>query len=195
MSGKGEGKHFEKTSDQLLSLIKSVWFSYFTLFFFFSFIFISWRLITSQYFRGFCHTLTWISRFSYFKQASSECLQHARHYTNLSVSFKVAFFISFLLLCIALRSEVFIYLFFFYGGPQWATCRILFTWSGIEPGPSAGKVRSPNHCTTREFPTLIFLNLGYLIPSSHQLWGAGHVSSPILWGEGGVQAGHLADPH
>ena len=33
MSGKGdEGKHFEKTSDQLLSLIKSVWFSYFIFF-------------------------------------------------------------------------------------------------------------------------------------------------------------------
>ena len=31
-------------------------------FFFFSFIFISWRLITSQHFSGFCHTLTWISR-------------------------------------------------------------------------------------------------------------------------------------
>ena len=29
--------------------------------FFFSFIFISWRLITLQYYRGFCHTLTWIS--------------------------------------------------------------------------------------------------------------------------------------
>ena len=32
-----------------------------TLFFFFSFICISWRLITSQHFSGFCHTLTWIS--------------------------------------------------------------------------------------------------------------------------------------
>ena len=31
------------------------------LFFFFSFIFISWRLITLQYCCGFCHTLTWIS--------------------------------------------------------------------------------------------------------------------------------------
>ena len=31
------------------------------LFFLFSFIFISWRLITSQHFSGFCHTLTWIS--------------------------------------------------------------------------------------------------------------------------------------
>ena len=28
--------------------------------FFFSFIFISWRLITLQYYSGFCHTLTWI---------------------------------------------------------------------------------------------------------------------------------------
>ena len=27
----------------------------------FSFIFISWKLITSQHFSGFCHTLTWIS--------------------------------------------------------------------------------------------------------------------------------------
>ena len=31
------------------------------LFFFFPLIFISWRLITSQYCSGFCHTLTWIS--------------------------------------------------------------------------------------------------------------------------------------
>ena len=30
-------------------------------FFFFSFVFISWRLITLQYCSGFCHTLTWIS--------------------------------------------------------------------------------------------------------------------------------------
>ena len=30
-------------------------------FFFFSFIFISWRLITSKHCSGFCHTLTWIS--------------------------------------------------------------------------------------------------------------------------------------
>ena len=33
----------------------------FFLSFFFSFIFISWRLITLQYCSGFCHTLTWIS--------------------------------------------------------------------------------------------------------------------------------------
>ena len=29
--------------------------------FLFSFIFISWRIITLQYWSGFCHTLTWIS--------------------------------------------------------------------------------------------------------------------------------------
>ena len=32
-----------------------------SVFFFFSFIFISWRLITLQYCSGFCHTLTWIN--------------------------------------------------------------------------------------------------------------------------------------
>ena len=31
------------------------------LFFFFPFIFISWRILTLQYCSGFCHTLTWIS--------------------------------------------------------------------------------------------------------------------------------------
>ena len=35
--------------------------NFFQSFFFFSFIFISWRLITLQYCSGFCHTLTWIS--------------------------------------------------------------------------------------------------------------------------------------
>ena len=34
---------------------------YFWILFCFSFIFISWRLITLQYCSGFCHTLTWIS--------------------------------------------------------------------------------------------------------------------------------------
>ena len=36
--------------------------------FIFSFIFISWRLITSQHFSGFCHTVTWISPQDRFKQ-------------------------------------------------------------------------------------------------------------------------------
>ena len=34
---------------------------YMSLFYFFPFIIISWRLITLQYCSGFCHTLTWIS--------------------------------------------------------------------------------------------------------------------------------------
>ena len=33
----------------------------FTEFHFFSFIFISWRLITLQYYSGFCHTLIWVN--------------------------------------------------------------------------------------------------------------------------------------
>ena len=36
-------------------------FFYHLVLFFFPFIFISWRLITLQYCRGFCHTLTCIS--------------------------------------------------------------------------------------------------------------------------------------
>ena len=45
--------------------------------FFFSFIFISWRLITLQYCSGFCHTLTWISH-------RSTCIPHLdlRHSQN-----------------------------------------------------------------------------------------------------------------
>ena len=39
---------------------------------FFPFIFISWRLITSQYCSGFCHTLTWISH-------GFTCIPHPDH--------------------------------------------------------------------------------------------------------------------
>ena len=63
------GPAHSKTLDAL------IWVPYFLIFFFFnlnffcilvqgfffSFIFISWRLITLQYCSGFCHTLTWIS--------------------------------------------------------------------------------------------------------------------------------------
>ena len=38
-----------------------LFFNFFIIFYFFPFIFISWRLITLQYCNGFCHTLTWIS--------------------------------------------------------------------------------------------------------------------------------------
>ena len=37
------------------------WFTMLLFYFIFSFIFISWRLTTSQHFSGFCHTLAWIS--------------------------------------------------------------------------------------------------------------------------------------
>ena len=39
----------------------AVWITWRLLFFFFPFIFISWRLITLQHCSGFCHTLKWIS--------------------------------------------------------------------------------------------------------------------------------------
>ena len=40
--------------------VQSLYFYFFSILFF-SFIFISWRLITLQYCSGFCHTLIWIS--------------------------------------------------------------------------------------------------------------------------------------
>ena len=46
--------------------------------------------------------------------------------------------------------------FFFFFLPHCMACRILVPWSGIEPGPSAVKVWSPNHWTTREFPMTTF---------------------------------------
>ena len=46
------------------------------LFFFFSFIFISWKLITLQYCSGFCHTLTWISH-------GFRCVSHPDPHSNL----------------------------------------------------------------------------------------------------------------
>ena len=45
---------------------------------FFSFIFISWRLITLQYCSGFCHTLTWISH-------GFTCIPHPDPPSNLDV--------------------------------------------------------------------------------------------------------------
>ena len=35
--------------------------------------------------------------------------------------------------------------------PSCVTCGILVPWPGIEPGPSAVRVQSPNHWTAREF--------------------------------------------
>ena len=45
---------------------------------FFSFICISWRLITSQYCSGFCHTLTWISH-------AVTCIPHPDPPSHLSL--------------------------------------------------------------------------------------------------------------
>ena len=44
--------------------------------FFSPFIFISWRLITLQYYSGFCHTLTWISH-------GFTCIPHPDHPSHL----------------------------------------------------------------------------------------------------------------
>ena len=48
---------------------------------------------------------------------------------------------------------IFICLFIF--GLHGAACKILVSQPGIEPGPTAVKVQSPYHWTTREFPYLL----------------------------------------
>ena len=48
-----------------------------------------------------------------------------------------------------------LYIFFWL---PWAACAILGPWPGIEPGPSAVKVPSPNHWTSRKFPKVSILN-------------------------------------
>ena len=63
------GSQFWEVTDPYIYQHAGHWFHWHELFFclflpliiFFSFIFISWRLITLQYCSGFCHTLTWIS--------------------------------------------------------------------------------------------------------------------------------------
>ena len=50
-------------------------------------------------------------------------------------------------------SVFFVCLFFYFFWPCHVACRILAPQGpGIEPKPSAVKVRSPNHWTAREFP-------------------------------------------
>ena len=62
-----------------------------SLFFFFSFIFISWRLITLQYCSGFCHTLTWISH-------GFTCIPHPNPSSHLPLYPMPLFCLSFYLL-------------------------------------------------------------------------------------------------
>ena len=40
----------------------------------------------------------------------------------------------------------------------WAACGILVPWPGTEPGPSAVKVLSPHHWTSRKFPKASIIN-------------------------------------
>ena len=90
-------------------------------FLFFSFIFISWRLITLQYCSGFCHTLTWIRHGltcgphpdpplpppspphpSGFSQCTS--LEHLSHASNLGW-WSVSHLIIYMFRCCSLRSS------------------------------------------------------------------------------------------
>ena len=84
---------------------------------FFSFIFISWRLITLQYCSGFCHTLTWISHgFTCVPHpdppspphpsGSSQCTspEHLSHASNLGW-WSVSPLIVYLFQCYSLRTS------------------------------------------------------------------------------------------
>ena len=55
-----------------------------------------------------------------------------------------------------------LYLFFSFWSCH-ATCRILVPQPGIKPTPPAVETQSPNHCTTREVPSLSFLILSLVI--------------------------------
>ena len=50
----------------------------------------------------------------------------------------------------------FFFFFFFCHSPQWLV-GILVPWPGIEPATSAVRAQSPNHWTSREFPSLSIL--------------------------------------
>ena len=52
----------QKYASWFMGFFESQWQNDKIYYYFFSFIFISWRLIILQYCSGFCHTLTWISR-------------------------------------------------------------------------------------------------------------------------------------
>ena len=71
---------------------------------------------------------------------STECLQQCKLF---------GWVISFL--CIYPK-DIFPSFFFGGGGCAEQLAGILIPWPGIEPGPSAVKVPSPNHWTAREFP-------------------------------------------
>ena len=70
-----QGKQTKVRSHLLLLLMPWDFLSFFLSYF--SFIFISWRLITLQYCSGFCHTLTWISH-------GFTCIPHLHSMINLN---------------------------------------------------------------------------------------------------------------
>ena len=60
--------------------------------------------------------------------------------------------------------SVFYFLIFFLFWPCHVACGILVPWPGIEPGPPAVEVWSPNHWTTREFPIFqLFNNIHFFL--------------------------------
>ena len=64
LQSKGLSRIFPNTMvqrHQFFGAQLSFFFTFLFMYLFFPFIFISWRLITLQYYSGFCHTLTWIS--------------------------------------------------------------------------------------------------------------------------------------
>ena len=76
-------------SRNYLPCLTSPWFFKGSHFFFFSFIFISWRLISLQYCSGLCHTLTWISHwFTYTLTAWALIPSPPPHWSLLVLDFK-----------------------------------------------------------------------------------------------------------
>ena len=62
-------------------------------------------------------------------------------------------------------------LWFFFFKLYYMACRILVPWPGIEPTPSAVKMQSPNHWTTRKFPTIpCFYSVTLLVKTSKPRW-------------------------
>ena len=55
-------------------------------------------------------------------------------------------------------------LFVWVSWPIHAACKILLPPPGIEPVPSAVKVQSSNHWTTREFPPIFFFFFFFTVP-------------------------------
>ena len=62
---------------------------------------------------------------------------------------------------------------FFFFWLHCMVCRILVPQPGIEPSPLCVRLWGPNHWTTREFPLVVLLDTGSVVPGE----GAGQTSS------------------